>query len=325
MQPRAALLSSRPNPIPLLVLSLGFVVPAGSFASQAHGGLPAPTVELTEEEARVPFALPEDFPIPVVEVMFSDSGPWRLAVDTAMGGTILLRREVAASLSLPVVGKAMVGDSSGAAPKPADLLRIEEMVVGGLTVRDILGIGFAAGEAHLSKIPDDVHGILGNQIYADLLMTLDYPGRHLVFRQGSLADDAPSTVSYEEDGKVMVVDLEIDGSNFPVIVDSGHRGTITLPRALAETLPLGEALREIDSLSTVSATYQRAASRLEGEAVLAGVRLLEPEIVFADGDTPSLIGFGVLEHFAVTIDQRTRRLRFTPGSETPITGIALAR
>lgn len=309
----------------LLSLCLCPFVPAGAFSSNGHGGLPAPSVELAGEEAEIPFVLPEDFPVPVVEVTLNGDGPWRLAVDTAMGGTILLRRELAASMGLPVVGRAMVGDSSGSALKPADLVRIDEMVVGGLTARNFVGLGFAADNAHLSDVPDDLHGILGNQIYAELLTTLDYPRRRISFRRGTLDAQEESTVDYEEEGKVMVVDLEVAGSSFPAILDSGHRGTITLPRSLADELPLAGEPRGLESMSTVSSTYQRSASRLDGEVVLAGARLLDPEIVFADEHTPRLIGFGVLEHFAITIDQRTRRLRFTPGTEGPIKGVSLAR
>lgn len=309
----------------LLALSLCLCLPTGSFASRGHAGLPAPSVELSEREVSVPFVLPEDFPVPVVEVMLNGGGPWRLAVDTAMGGTVLLRQDLAASMGLPVVGKAMVGDSSGAALKPAELIQIEEMVVGGLRARDVLGIAFAAGNAHLSEVPDDLHGILGNQIYAEFLTTLDYPGRRLLFRQGTLDAGTPGTVGYEEKGGVMVVDLEVAGFDLPVVVDSGHRGTITLPRSLADELPLAEKLRDVESLSTVTSTYRREASRLDGEAVLAGVRLLKPEVVFADEHTPRLVGFGVLEHFAITIDQKARRLQFTPGTGTPIGGITLVR
>jgi predicted aspartyl protease len=257
--------------------------------------------------------------------MLNGGGPWRLAVDTAMGGTVLLRRELAASMGLPVIGKAMVGDSSGTGLKPADLVQIDEMVIGGLTVRKIVGIGFAADDAHLSEVPDDLHGILGNQIYADLLTTLDYPGRRLVFRQGTLDAKQAGTVPYEDKGKVMAVDLRIAESTLPVIVDSGHRGTITLSRSLARELPLKDTLRDVDSMSTVTTTYQRQAARLDGEAVLGDTRLVSPEIVFADEHTPQLIGFGVLEHFAVTIDQKTRRIRFARPSEHPIEGISLTR
>ncbi len=306
----------------LLSLLLCFCLPA---ASGGHGGLPTPSVELATEEVNVPFVLPEAFPVPVVEVMLNGDGPWRLAVDTAMGGTILLRQELAAAMGLPVIGKAMVGDSSSAAPKPADLIRIEELVVGGLTARDVVGIGFAAKNDHISDVPDDLHGILGNQIFAELLTTLDYPRRRLVFQQSSLEASAPGTIEYEEKGSVMVVDLQIAGSTLSVVVDSGHRGTITLPRSLSDELPLAGEPRDLESLSTVVSTYQRQASRLDGEAVIAGVRLLGPEVVFADEHTPLLIGFGVLEHFAITIDQKARRIRFTPGTEAPIEGIVVVR
>jgi predicted aspartyl protease len=317
--------STRPSANALVALCLCLLAPATVFSSGGHGGLPAPTVELAGDETTVPFVVPESFPVPVVEVMLNGDGPWRLAVDTAMGGTILLRQELAASMGLPVIGQAMVGDSSGTALKPADLVRIEEMTVGGLTVGNIVGLGFSADNAHLSDVPSDLHGILGNQIYADLLTTLDYPGRRITFARGSLGSDDPSTVAYDEEGRVMVVELEMAGSTLPVVVDSGHRGTITLPRSLAEELPLSGSPRTLDSMSTVSHTYERSASRLQGDAVLAGTRLLEPEIVFADEHSPKLLGFGVLEHFAITIDQRERRLRFISGSDTPIEGISVLR
>ena len=301
------------------------LLPVAGFGSQGHGGLPAPSVELTSEETTVPFVLPERFPVPVVEVMLNGDGPWRLAVDTAMGGTVLLRRELAAAMGLPVVGRAMVGDSSGAELKPADLVRIDEMSLGGLTVRDIVGLGFSAGNAHLADIPDDLHGILGNQIYAELLTTLDYPGRRITFERGSLGADDPSTVEFEDEGRVMAVDLEVAGLTVRATVDSGHRGTITLPRSLASELPLAGETRELQSLSTVSSTYQRDAARLDGEAVLAGIRMLGPEIVFADEPTPRLIGFGVLEHLVLTIDQVARRMRLRAGSGVPIEGIRVVR
>lgn len=306
----------------LLGFALSVGLPAETLASGGHGGLPAPTVELSSDEVVVPFVLPKEFPVPVVEVRMNGTGPWRLAVDTAMGGTVLLRRELAASMGLPVVGQALVGDSSGAAPRPADLIRIEEMAVGGLRARDVLGISFAADAAHLEGVPDDLHGILGNQIYAELLATLDYPGRRLIFRRGALEAEVPGTVTYREEGRVMVVDLQLAGTTVPVIVDSGHRDSITLPRSFADRLPLAGESRETGSLSTVSRTYRREASRLDGEAVLAGVRLLDPEIQFADEDTPRLVGFGVLGHFAITIDQKARRLRFTTPSDDPVEGIA---
>lgn len=323
MPPTRCSSTFRPLRALLVPLALSLCLAGAARASGGHAGFPSPSVELLEEVVSVPFVLPEAFPVPVVEVTLNGSGPWRLAVDTAMGGTVLLREELARSLGLPVVGKALVGDSSGAT-RPAELVQIREMLVGSLKVRDVVGIGFAAGDEHLEKVPDDLHGILGNQIYAELLATLDYPNRRLELRKGSLDRDRPGTVAFEDRDKVMVVDLELPGSTVAAIIDSGSRGTITLPRSAADALPLSQELRAVDSLSTVSATYQREAARLDGEASLAGIRLLAPELVFADEDSPQLIGFGVLRHFAITIDQQSRRIRFEPATEPPLRGIDLA-
>jgi len=275
-----------------------------------HSGLPVPRATLLADEVRVPFVLPETFPVPVVEVRLNGSGPWRLAVDTAMGGTVLLRKELVGQMSLPVVGKAMVGDSSGQNTRPADLVRIDSMRLGDLDVKDIVGIGFAAGEAHLAQVPDEVHGILGNRIYAELLMTLDYPARTLTFRAGELPADDGSVVTFETRGNVMVVEMDLAGRRVPLIVDSGSRGSITLPSSMATELPLAGTPVEIDPVSTVSNTYQRKAARLDGQARIARSSLNDADIEFADEHTPRLIGYRILRHFALTIDQAHGRLRW---------------
>jgi len=281
-----------------------------SASGGGHSGLPVPRATLLADEARVPFVLPEGFPVPVVEVRLNGTGPWRLAVDTAMGGTVLLRQELVGPMGLPVVGKAMVGDSSGTNAGPADLVRIDSMRLGGMDVKDIVGIAFAAGEAHLSQVPDDVHGILGNRIYAELLMTLDYPARTVTFRAGELPADDSAVVPFETRGNVMVVEMDLAGRRVPLIVDSGSRGSITLPSSMATELPLVGQPAVIDPVSTVSNTYQRRATRLDGEARIAGSALTDPDIEFADEHTPRLIGYRILRHFALTIDQAHGRLRW---------------
>lgn len=298
---------------------------AASLASGGHSGLPTPQTTLLADEVRVDFVVPEDFPVPVVEVSINGSGPWRLAVDTGMGGTVLLRQELVRELGLPVVGRAMVGDSSGENRKPAELVRIDSMRLGQLEVSGIIGLGFAAGRAHIEEVPDDIHGILGNRIYADLLMTLDYPARRIFFRTGELSVTDPAVVEFEEWESVMAVEMNLAGRSVPVIVDSGSRGTITLPESFAGELPLREELREIEPVSTVSNTYRRRVARLDGRALLAGTTLVDPQIAFADEHTPKLIGYGVLKHFAITVDQAHGRLRWVPAEKNPLEGIAVER
>ncbi len=282
--------------------------PSGSEGG--HSGLPVPRTTLLAEQVEVPFVIPEAFPVPVVEVSINGSGPWRLAVDTAMGGTVLLRKELIGVMDLPVVGKAMVGDSSGKNLMPAELFQIDSMRVGQLEIGKIIGIGFEADQNHLKEVPDDIHGLLGNQIYAELLMTLDYPAKNIVFRAGELSASDASVVEFEDQGKVMVVDLDLAGRTIPMIVDSGSRGTITLPESLAAELPLRGELRPISSVSTVSNTYRRSVAQLDGEAHIGGNTLVDPEIGFADEHTPKLIGYGVLKDFAITIDQAHGRIRW---------------
>lgn len=302
--------------IPMLFLawSVGVAAhqaPGQPAAGGGHSGLAIPKTRLLAPEARVPFVLDEKFPVPVVEVTLNGTGPWRLAVDTAMSGTVLLRKELVGRMGLPVLGTAMVGDSSGTDLKPADVVRISTMQVGQLDVQDIMAIGFTGEAAHLAQVPDDVHGILGNRIYAELLMTLDYAARTVTFRAGELPADGTSVIPFKSAGNVMEVDVNLAGRLVSLIVDSGSRGSITLPASMAAGLPLAGKPVAIDSASTVSRTYQRTAARLAGKAGLAGTTLADPEIEFADDErTPKLIGYRILKQFVLTIDQAHGRLRW---------------
>jgi len=141
-------------------------------------------------------------------------------------------------------------------------------------------------------------------------MKLDYPARTMTFRAGELPADEASVVPFETVGNVMVVEMNLAGRRVPLVVDSGSRGSITLPSSMATELPLVGTPAEIEPLSTVSNTYQRRATRLDGEARIASAALSDPDIEFADEHTPRLIGYGILRHFALTIDQAHGRLRW---------------
>jgi hypothetical protein len=267
------------------------------------------SLSLDQPVVRVPFELRESFPVPLVEVFLGDHGPYLFAVDTAAACTVLLRRRLADELALEAVGTAAVGDASGRPTRPAELVRLPDLRLGGVVARDLVAVSHSPSAAHAASIPDDTDGILGRVLFESLLLTLDYPGRRLVLREGRL-EPGPLVTPFELVQGVMQVNVDVAGRLLPVLLDSGHRGTVTLPASWAERLPLDGPLVDAGQTATVNVTYRRRRARLEGAVEIAGARIESPTLFFTDEHTPSLLGGGLLQAFTVTIDQVARLVRF---------------
>ncbi|MHC5012780.1 MAG: aspartyl protease family protein [Planctomycetota bacterium] len=270
------------------------------------------SVSLGAPAVQVPFELRDAFPVPLVEVHIGDRGPYLFAVDTAAACTVLLRRSLADELGLEEVGAVAVADGSGRPSRPAANVRLPELRLGEMVARDLVAIAHSPSAAHAASIPDDAVGILGRVLFESLLLTLDYPGRRLTLREGRL-EPGPAVASFDFVRDVMQLNVDLGGRPVAVFLDSGHRGTVTLPRSWADRLPLAGPLVDAGQTATVNVTYDRQAAPLAGAVVVAGERVESPTLYFADEHTPKLMGGGLLREFVVTIDQRSRLVRFERG------------
>jgi hypothetical protein len=284
---------------------------AGHAGSEEVGGgqLPDWSVALENPITEVPFELRDEFPIPLVDVRIGEHGPYRFAVDTAAACTVLLRSRLAEELNLERQGSAGVSDSSGQPSRPADLVLLPELRFGDVVARDLSAVSHTPAAAHAASIPDDVQGILGRVLFESLLLTLDYPGRRLILKEGTL-EPGPAVVPFDLVDGVMQIAIGVGGRQLPVILDSGHRGTLTLPRSWAEVLPLAGPVVADGRTATVNAVYSRETAHLAGSVEMGRERVASPALHFADEHSPTLLGGGLLREFSVTVDQRARLVRF---------------
>ena len=269
-----------------------------------------PVITLSDKGISVPFFVDEKFAVPQVDVMLDGKGPYRFAFDTGMSGTVMIRPALAAELGFPVVGKAMVGDASGKHTQPTDLVMISNMSLNGMQMADVIAVAPQASVAHLKEVPENLVGILGRGLVQDYLLTVDYPNQVISIKRGQLDAQTDHVIDFEFSHGVMEISVNLAGKPYKLLLDTGSRSSITLPRSAAEGLQLTTALRESASVSTVTNTYQILTSELNGSLELAGFELENPKIMFADEHTPRLIGYQILKEFAFTIDQIQRLIRF---------------
>lgn len=95
----------------------------------------------------------------------------RLEIDTGAHG-LLLSRAAAAGLDLPTVGSEKLGGVGDEGPASAHVARVQSIKIGALEFSDC-NVEVLDQDSKVLEAPD---GLIGGDVLADFLLTLDYPG-----------------------------------------------------------------------------------------------------------------------------------------------------
>lgn len=244
----------------------------------------------------------------VVEATIGGEGPFRFVLDTGSSRTAV-SDELVRRLSLPALAKTMLITPTGTGRRPlvrVDGLRIGTTVAPPLVAMSVPGatIGHAAA----------VDGILGQDVLARLVYTIDYPRRAIVWHTGGTDSIAGVRLALEpRDGAfVAVLPQPPRGRSRPetlrLVPDSGADGLVLFARK-GRTLPAMTAL-EVAGLRTLAGA--RLVRRvLVHEIAIGDIRLREHPAVVVDRGEPGALADGLLplHDFArVTLDGAGRRL-----------------
>ncbi|MEZ5312792.1 MAG: aspartyl protease family protein [Thermoanaerobaculia bacterium] len=237
---------------------------------------------------------------PAVEVFVGDRGPLLFHIDTGTSAAVVLGTKLQTELGAEL------------APTGKELreLRLGDAVFRGVPVETFDFEAFGGVDAPA--------GILGLPLFADCLLTLDYPRQEVQVKDGLLPANDPDVLSYRTDpanDDLIVVPIELAGKPFDVHLDSGSPAEVTLLNRSAAELPLAGEPVKVGIARTPSGEAVVRTAKLTGELRLGRFRLADPRIEFADlgpmvdGGVGN-IGSALLGRFALTLDQRNRRLRF---------------
>ncbi|MCI0549015.1 MAG: serine hydrolase, partial [Candidatus Rokubacteria bacterium] len=145
--------------------------------------------------------------LPALRVLVNGQGPYLFGIDTGAQGTARIDSALAAKLGLEVVGQARSGDPSGLNTRTVDLVRIESLEIGGACFEGMVGGVRGAGERRLGLTLD---GVLGFGLFADALLTLDYPGRKVRIERGELPANGSDVFGFTMDHGIPSVTLHVD-------------------------------------------------------------------------------------------------------------------
>ena len=245
--------------------------------------------------------------LPAVQVRVNGQGPFLFGIDTGGAGTARIDSALAARLGLETVGEVLAGDPSGKNPRRMRLVKVDSIEVGGARFA-----GLTAAVRNYNEMPRDeqVDGIIGFGLFSGCLFTLDYPADRVRLRSGELpAANGADVVDYRDRHGIPSITIGVAGRAMEADVDAGSMGGIILPESEMASLPLASKPVVVGKARTVSNTFEIKAADLDGDVTIGGITLHRPTVEFQPILPMANLGSRVLRDYAITFDQKNRRMR----------------
>lgn len=240
-----------------------------------------------------------------VEARVNGAGPFRFAVDTGASGMGRADTSLTTQLRLPVEGSGETSD--GVATSRVDTTRFATLELGGFVRRDLKVITRDYG----SRLAPEAKfaGIIGRDFFGDGLLVIDYPARMLTFTRGAgLTQGAADVLGYERPFRVPVT---IGGVAAEANLDTGANVTFVLPKTLFDRVA-GGPVTATGGGQLTNTTIDTGRARVRGPFRIGAASLSDVEVRVSDRYPELLAGAHALQHFAILIDQRSKRIALCP-------------
>ena len=250
--------------------------------------------------------------MPAVEVFVNNQGPFLFAIDTGGQGMARVDSSLREKLKLETVDTVGAADGSGRDPVPVPVVRVDSIRLGKLEFKDVRAL---SRDYNRSPNAPRIDGILGFNLFADYLLTLDFPGKTVRLELGALpTPDGTAILGFEAPRGIPVVRLDVCGHAVTAHLDSGNMvGGFMLPESLAEQLTFVAPPTTVGVARTVSGETEIKAGQVRGTIRLGGFAFVDPAVTFPAVSADGNIGAAVMQEFAITFDQKNSRVRLERG------------
>lgn len=265
-----------------------------------------------------------------VQVMINGHGPYRMMVDTGCSFS-LISPEVARAVDARV--------------NPADDVQIAVNSLGhrteiALVILESVQLGAARFEGVFAGISDTfgslshlggqhVDGALGYSLFADLILTLDFPQNRVVLSRARPADLPPvqAELALTAPNDVPLVTGQLQGQPVEFEIDTGASDSLQIPVDLAKTLRWRFEPRPGPLVAAVGENIREMVGRLDGSLAIGPVQQAEPIAAITGGGAS--LGIGFLHHFCLVFDPDHGRLWLCaadagPGRAAPLRSVGLS-
>jgi predicted aspartyl protease len=186
-----------------------------------------------------------------------------------------------------------------------------------------------AGPLHLKKIKADTHemdhlslalghpvdGILGFNVFHDLLLTLDYPAAEVRVETGSLPEVDNVEIFSDIGRSRPFIRVNLGEKTVPVLIDSGFSGGIDFN--LDDPLAWETAPKPVSAVARYSEIVIQRAGRVSNNLVFGPLTLERPVARASRGTR--LAGAELLSRFILIFDHENGRISMQPDNPEPVT------
>jgi hypothetical protein len=260
--------------------------------------------------------LPMEFPMqvgegmPTVEVMVNGQGPFVFGFDTGAQAGPRIDASLVEKLNLKATGEVQAIDPSGRNPQANATVKLDSLSIGSLHFTDVTAV---SRNYKNSPRPLNVDGILGLNLFADYLVTLDFPAKKLRLEKGELSNaDGAEILDYKNDAGITQVEISVGDKKIKAHLDTGNAiGTFVFPTAFVEMLSFAGEPRVVGRARSASGEMEIKQVQLKevvklGRHEFPGATVTYPAL----GDIGN-VGVKVLSQFVITFDQLHERVRLT--------------
>ncbi len=266
--------------------------------------------KITLDSAEVQIPMDHSSQHIVISTKVNGQGPFRFQLDTGAGLEACVDLKLAEKLDMPTIGNVLNSSGSEDNAVRRDLVRVNEITFGGMKATNVRAL--AADYSWISTDPDDpVMGILGFELFEDLLLTIDYPRNEIVLRQGDLtAEQGADTLTFDASSGTPHISVTIGGQEIRTMIDTGAKGAIVLTEDQIGRLKINGEMKQTGTGRTVNEEFPIFSATLAEDLVLGTKSFPNVQASIFKSFDYSIVGHQLLSHFVITFDQRNSRVKF---------------
>lgn len=252
----------------------------------------------------------------LIDARINDRGPFTLLLDTGAAATVLSTRAADRLSDSARDADGYATGSQGKRQRIDKVVRIKSLAAGEVQFKSFEAIALDLSSIQ-AVLGTRVDGILGFDAFREVLLTVDYPNSSVRVARGRLPEpdnDLILPMVRADTPQVRVrIGTGADARTKRLLLDTGKAGGFTFAdfdehrfSSPPTTVAMGVA---------IGGPFELRAGRLADDLVMGGITYRSP--VVERSESSDLLGADALKTFAVTLDARSRRVRFLPAGALP--------
>ncbi|MDO1558932.1 aspartyl protease family protein [Brevundimonas sp. 2R-24] len=293
-----------------VALALAFALPTAALAQEPPAAQARQAVEL-------PVTI-TGTQILIDGVRVNGQGPYRFLFDTGAQAGGRADASLVQALSLPQAGEVQVGDGGGGPTRTLPLYGIEILDVGPVRLEGLNFISRDYNEGGALALRGHIDGVLGPDIFAGWLITIDYAAQKMRLERGALPEsNGRDVLDLHPNPAAPTVTMRVGGIETEAHIDTGSMGDVTIGQATADRLTFQSPPVVAGQARTVSGAFDVLEGRISGALELGPVRIDNPTVRIVPHFRTANLGGQFLSRFALTLDMANQRVRLTPSAQPP--------